>query len=45
MVNELVAVVVGFIDAPGEFVEVNVLVGADAESLEAGGCSVCDWLV
>ena len=44
-VSELVAVVFRFVDVPGEFVEVNVFVGADVESIEAESCSVCDWLV
>ena len=45
MVSELVAVVVRFIDVSGEFVEVNVFMGGDVESIEAESCSVCDWLV
>ena len=43
--NEVVAVVVGIVDTPGEFVEVNVFVRANFESVENGSCSVCDWLV
>ena len=42
MVSELVVVVVGLVGASGEYVEVNVFVGADVESVEAGSCSVCD---
>ena len=44
-VSELVAVVVRFVDTPDEFVEVSLFVGANVESIEAGSCSVCDWLV
>ena len=41
MVSELVAVVVGFTDVPGEFVEVTMFMRADVEFVEAGSCSVC----